>query len=448
MKKFKPVFVLAFTACFASFVWASVHANNRASIDSFLEQRGSHYFELYKHFHANPELSLKEEKTAARVAAEFRAIGLETTERVGGFGVVGVLRNGEGPVGLVRGDMDALPIVEETGLPYSSQVPGVMHACGHDLHTTNLISVAEALVRFRSEWSGTLVFVAQPAEELGSGASAMIADGLFTRFPKPDYAIAIHSTPVLPWTQAGVHPGPAMASADFFDVTFNGKDAHASKPHEAIDPITLGAEFVLKIKGLVNNEIDAQKPAVLNVGSFHAGTKHNIIPRTSLIQVNMRTFHDDVRDHLMRRLGEVAVDLSRVNRADPPVVTHISNTPSLHNHLGMSAGLAEALRGVRGVELRTDYPAIMGAEDFSRYSREGRIPGLLFWTGVMNPDTPKPWPGAHTSKMAPDFLPAWKTSMRSLFHAVVHFQAKKPSAEPFGPAARFTPAELGRILYH
>lgn len=447
MNKFKKSLVAVLFFVCASSIWIVVQADSGADIDGFLSARTEKYTALYQHLHRNPELSTKEEKTSALVAAEFRALGLETTERVGGYGVVGVLRNGAGPVALVRGDMDALPVQEETGLPYASQNPGVMHACGHDLHVANLISIAEAMVQFKAHWNGTIVFVAQPAEETVSGARAMINDGLFTRFPKPDYAIALHVTQGIPYDSVAIRAGEAMASADFYDVTFNGKDGHASRPHEAVDPISLGAEFVLKIKGLVQNEIDPLKPAVLNVGSFHSGTKHNIIPRTSLIQVNMRTFDDGVRAHLMKRLNEVAVDLSRINRADAPTVTSVSSTPPLFNNLELSAAMARVFKNIPGLKYVDKFPAIMGAEDFALYPREANIPGVLFVTGAYSPEKPKPWPLSHSSTYAPDFVPSWKSGAKAMFAVLLDLQKKKSfqGISTFMPVHSFTNKDLSEM---
>lgn len=408
---------------FSSFAWLDATASGDA-LEALLAKRSAYYEGLYQHLHRFPELSGKEEKTSQRVAQEFRRIGLETTERVGGYGVVGVLRNGPGLVGMVRGDMDALPIVEETGLPYSSQVPGVMHACGHDVHTTLLISVAEALVATKADWSGTILFVAQPAEETGQGARAMLQDGLFERFPKPNYALALHAHSGISHDTIGFRAGPAMSSADFFDVVFHGKDGHGARPHMAVDPIGLGAEFVLKLKLLVPTEVDALKPAVLNVGSFHSGTKHNIIPATAKIEVNMRTFDEDVRSHLTRRLNEIAVDLSRANRAEPPQVSQVSNTPSLFNNPALSQSLVQVFRGVRGMKVAEEWAPVMTAEDFSRYSRDGGVPGVLFFLGVYSPDRPKPWGASHSSKYAPEFLPTWASGMRAMHAAVVSLQGK------------------------
>lgn len=448
MKKFLIVSLGVSLALFSSLAFREASAGI-SPLEELLRTRGAYYQELYKHFHQHPELSGKEQNTSQRVAHEFRRLGLETTEGVGGFGVVGVLRNGAGPVGMVRGDMDALPIQEETKLPYASQNAGVMHACGHDVHTTVLITMAEAMIASRAEWSGTMLFVAQPAEEIGQGASAMLRDGLFERFPKPEYALALHAHGGISHDTIGFRHGPAMASADFFDVTFHGKDGHGAKPHMAVDPIALGAEFVLKLKSLVPNEVDATKPAVLNVGSFHAGTKHNIIPATAKIQVNMRTFHSDVRDHLTRRMKEIAVDLSRASRADAPVVEALPGTPSLFNNLSLSKAVTPLLQSVRGVRLEQDWPLLMTAEDFSQFTHMGGVPGVLYFVGVYSPDKPKPWPQSHTSLYAPEFLPTWHTSVRTMHAALIGLQARKSGftlGENRVPA--FTPRDLQRMLAH
>ena len=264
--------------------------------------------ELYRHLHANPELSFQEKETAERIAAELKAIGASVTANVGGFGVVAVLKNGEGPTVMLRADLDALPISEATGLVFASKKRtngsdgtqvGVMHACGHDLHMTNLVGVGRYLASHKDEWRGTLIFIGQPAEERGGGAKAMLEDGLFSRFAKPDYALALHVDPSVASGQVALKSGFALANVDSVDVTMFGKGGHGALPHTTIDPVVQAAQFVLAVQTIVSREIKPLEPAVITVGSIHAGTKHNIISDRCHMQLTVRSYSDDVRDKLL-----------------------------------------------------------------------------------------------------------------------------------------------------
>ena len=271
--------------------------------------------ELYLDLHRTPELSLQETVTAGKLAARLRALGFEVTEKVGGNGVVGVLKNGDGPVVMLRTDLDALPVEEKTGLPYASRALGkddhgqpipVMHACGHDLHMTAWTGAATLLARAKGSWRGTLVLVGQPAEEKGAGAETMLKDGLFTRFPRPSFAVALHVTPDLPAGQVGVTPGPAFASVDSVDVTIHGKGGHGAMPHRTIDPILIGARTVVTLQALVSREKSPFEPAVVSVGSFQAGAKHNVIPPEARLKITVRAYREEVRQALLDGIRRVA----------------------------------------------------------------------------------------------------------------------------------------------
>ena len=291
--------------------------------------------ELYQHLHQNPELSLQEEKTAARMAEELRAIGAKVTTGIGGHGVVGVLENGPGKVLMLRADMDALPVVEETGLPYASKVRAkdprgatvpVMHACGHDMHMTNLVGVARYLAAHRDRWSGTVVFLFQPAEELGGGAEAMIDDGLFDRFPRPDFAVALArrvrnaDRPV-----SATCPGYALANVDSIDITVKGRGGHGAYPETTIDPIVIAAKLVLDLQTIVSREMKPTEPAVITVGSIHGGTKHNIIPDECRLQLTVRSYSPEVRRNCRRRFAAR-------RRPRPPAPARRSRRDGLRGH--------------------------------------------------------------------------------------------------------------------
>ncbi len=270
---------------------------------------------LYKHIHSHAELSYSEEATSTRLAKELKDLGFEVTEKVGGFGVVGILKNGAGPTVLVRTDMDALPVTEQTGLPYASKVRvrdkngndvGVMHACGHDMHMTCWVGTARVLASMKDRWKGTLIFIGQPAEEVGGGAVAMLKDGLFKKFPKPDFALALHCDGTRPFGTIGYTEGLAMANVDSVDITVRGKGGHGSAPHTTIDPVVLAARIILDLQTLVSRENNPLEPAVVTVGSIHGGSKHNIIPDEVKLQLTVRTTKDSVRKQILEGIERIA----------------------------------------------------------------------------------------------------------------------------------------------
>ncbi|MEM7015555.1 MAG: amidohydrolase, partial [Verrucomicrobiota bacterium] len=285
-------------------------------VDSHLEE----IVDTYKHFHANPELSFMELKTSARVAKSWEAAGYEVKSGVGRTGVVGVLKNGEGPTVLIRGDMDALPVVEETGLPYGSKVEvkrpdgstvGAMHACGHDVHITMIVHMAEMLAELRDHWSGTIVMIAQPAEEIGRGTRAMIQDGLFDFAPKPDFCLAMHVIHNLPVGTVGVTPGWAFANVDSVDITIYGKGGHGARPNAAVDPIVTSAHVITALQTIVSRRLNPTDPGVVTVGSIHGGSKHNIIPDEVKLQLTVRSYTDEVRQQLLDGIRQITTDICK-----------------------------------------------------------------------------------------------------------------------------------------
>ena len=276
---------------------------------------------LYKHLHANPELSFKEEKTAARLVKEMRDLGFQVTEKVGGHGFVSVLKNGEGPTVMVRTDLDALPVPERTGLPYASKVKSVeqtgqevsvMHACGHDVHMTVFIGTARRLVTLKDQWQGTLVMIGQPAEERGAGAAAMLKDGLFTRFPRPDYNLAWHVNPSLRAGMVSYVPEFSYANVDSVDINVKGIGGHGAYPHTTKDPVVVGAQIVMALQTIASREIAAQTPVVVTVGAFNAGAKHNVISDGAHLQLTVRTYADDTREQVLNAIERIAHNTARV----------------------------------------------------------------------------------------------------------------------------------------
>jgi amidohydrolase len=261
---------------------------------------------LYIDIHSNPELGFEEKQTAAKLAGRLKALGYEVSEGVGGTGVVGLLKNGAGPVVMLRTELDALPVTEQTGLPFSSKTAGVMHACGHDLHMSAWTGTAQWMAEHRQQWHGTLMLVGQPAEELGAGAAAMLKDGLFVRFPKPDFAIGLHDDDTLPAGVIGYHAGFFRAAFDSVNVTIFGRGGHGAMPQNTVDPVVIAARTVLTWQTIVSRENDPQSPAVITVGSIHGGTKSNIIPDQVQLLLSVRTFDAQVRKRVLEAIARVA----------------------------------------------------------------------------------------------------------------------------------------------
>jgi hippurate hydrolase len=373
---------------------------------------------LYEDLHANPELSFQETATAAKMAERLKGLGFEVTTGVARTGVVGILRNGAGPTVMLRTELDALPVEEKTGLPYASKATAknpagetvsVMHACGHDVHMTAWIGAATTLAHDRKSWHGTLMMVAQPAEEVGGGASGMLADGLFTRFPKPDVALAIHDSDALPAGTVGIKAGPLMASADSVDIVVYGKGGHGARPNNTIDPIVIAAKIVLSLQTLVSRENNPFDPAVVTVGSFHSGTKHNIIPDQARMQLTVRAYKPEVRERLLRGIERIAkAECEAGNAPKPPDVTVSDGTPVTINDTALAKQVEAALRKALGEKRVREAVPITAAEDFSRYGEVG-VPILMMWVGAMNPESLERsqrdgtmLPGLHSSLFAPD----------------------------------------------
>ena len=352
--------------------------------------------ELYRELHANPELSMQETRSAARLAAEARRLGFDVTTGVGGTGVVAVMRNGPGPTLMIRADMDALPVSEQTNLPFASRVrtttregveTGVMHACGHDTHMTAWVGTARRLAAMKSQWSGTVVMIAQPGEEIGVGAKAMIDDGLFTRFPRPSHVIAFHDSASLPAGTIGYAVGPALANVDSVDIEVRGVGGHGAYPHTTRDPIVLASRIVTALQTLVSRENNPLDPAVVTVGSFQSGTKHNIISDRANLQITVRSFTPEVRRLLLdgiRRIARGEAIAAGVPDDRMPVVTvrEAEYTPATVNTDPFTTTVAAMFRERFGEARVQQVPPVMGGEDFSRYHlADPSIQSMIFWVG-------------------------------------------------------------------
>jgi hippurate hydrolase len=398
--------------------------------------------DTYKQLHRAPELSHHEEKTSAYLAAELRKAGYTVTEHVGKYqdgaqawGIVAVLENGAGPRLLIRTDMDALPVEEKTGLDYASTVHavnpqgqdvGVMHACGHDIHMTVLLGTAREMAARKSQWHGTLVLIGQPSEETIDGARAMLADGLYQRFGRPDFVLSEHDDSTNPAGSIAIKGGPLLASSTSIDVVMRGVGTHGSAPESGKDPILMAAEFVVLAQTIVSRQVNPQQPAVLTVGTIHGGAKRNIIPEEVVMGLTLRTYSDKVRDQIIaavRRTAEgIAIGYGIPSDRMPIITVSQSEiTPATYN----DPALSERLRGVAVKRLGADHvnPAdsVMGSEDVGLFTLDGQIPGMMFRLGAADPDklahakeTGVLLPGPHSPLFAPVYGPTITTGVTAM----------------------------------
>jgi amidohydrolase len=409
---------------------------------------------IYKDFHTHPELSAHEERSAAIVAKELKAAGCDVTEHVGKydkpgltcFGVVGVMKNGTGPTVLVRSDLDALPVHEETGLPYAStvttkndegkEVP-VMHACGHDVHMSTLIGTARALGKLKDKWHGTIIFIGQPAEETVGGAKAMLKDGLYTRWPKPDYALALHDDAEIATGKIGITEGFAFANVDSVDVTVHGIGGHGAHPEATKDPIVLSAQIINAWQTIVSREKNPIDPAVVTVGSIHGGTKHNIIPDEVKMQLTVRTYKKEVREKVLAAIARIARDCATAFGLPPDKLPEVNVrqdefSPATYNNPELTKREAAALKAALGNDNVVEKDPSMGAEDFCEYSlSDHSIPALMFTVGAVDPakvaeskKTGVSLPSLHSSKFAPVPEPTIRTGIVGMTTAVLELMKK------------------------
>ncbi len=399
------------------------------SIDERIDRELPSLIKTYQSLHAAPELSMQEQKTSALLAGRLRELGYDVTERVGKYqepgvtcyGVVAVMRNGAGPVVLLRTDMDALPVVEQTGLPYASTVratpasddatsaeTGVAHACGHDLHMTALMGTAKLLADMKSQWHGTIVLIGQPAEEIVKGAEAMLRDGLYERFPKPTYALAVHDSSTIEAGKVGFTPGYALAAADTVSITVRGVSGHGAFPQSTKDPIVVASEIVLALQTIVSRENNPLDPVVVTVGSIHGGTKSNIIPDEVKLGLTVRTYKAEVRQRVLASIERIAKGIAfAAGIADDraPIVTVLAGSvPATYNDPALTRRVAAAVAKVIGEKNVMQADPLMASEDFSRYSLDQTLPAVMLMVGAADPAkiaSGAPLPSLHSSKFAP-----------------------------------------------
>jgi hippurate hydrolase len=412
--------------------------NNR--ISAIAETTASELEPLYRDLHRNPELSGFEKRTSAVIAEQLRTTGFSVTENVGGYGVVGIYKNGNGPVIMVRTDMDALPVAEKTGVEFASTTVTtdasgsdvqVMHACGHDMHMSVWLGTLRTLITLKDDWKGTIMAVAQPGEEISAGAGDMISDGLFSRFPVPDYALAYHVSPDLPAGTVGYHPGAIFAGVSSATLTIYGEGGHGAMPHTTIDPIVLAARTVLALQTAVSREINPVLPAVITVGSIHGGTRPNIIPSEVTMQLTLRFFDDEVylqiQDALHRIPRGIAISAGVPAGKMPLVEIEKQFTPPVSNNAALVERAVLSMSDILGNEnLISVKPATVG-EDFGRYGRTGEnIPIALMWLGAANNDM---WersrsegftlPALHNEAFLPDYRPTLTTGVRAMARTMI-----------------------------
>lgn len=413
-------------------------AGTRAGIARGLDAHYPRIEALYRDIHAHPELSFQEARTAAKLAAEMRALGFTVTEGVGKTGVVAIYRNGAGPTVMVRTELDALPLPEKTGLPYAStarqtlrgvETP-VMHACGHDIHMAVWVATAGTLLDLKDRWSGTLMFVAQPAEEAGGGARAMVADGLFTRFPKPDYGFALHVGPG-PFGYVSYKPGVINSTADGFSITFVGKGGHGSRPHTTIDPIMMAGHFIVDVQSVISREKDAARFGVVTVGAVQAGNAGNVIPDTATLRGTIRSYDDATRLRMIDGVQRAAKAVAMMAGAPEPDIRIIEGAKAVINDDALAERSGAVLKAAFGDKARQLLEPGSASEDYSEFIIAG-VPSFYFGIGGLDPKalaqaaaSKTPVPGNHSPEFAPVPEPTIRTGTEAMSLVLLDVLQKK-----------------------
>ena len=412
-----------------------------ASLDLNLTQSMPNIEKLYLDLHQTPELSYHEKQTGQKLAKELKKLGFTVTDNVGGYGVVGLYKNGEGPTTMIRTDTDGLPIVEQTGKPYASKVTvkndsgatvGVMHGCGHDIHMSSFIGTAEQLISHKDQWQGTLMMVAQPAEEVGGGAKAMLKEGLFSQYPTPDHVIALHVSASVPAGKVSMKNEYTMASVDSVDITVKGKGGHGAYPHTTIDPVVIASRIVLALQTITSRELSPLEPSVITVGSIHGGSKHNVISDEVKLQLTLRSYNPEVRLQQIAAIKRISKGIALSAGLDesliPEVYVHEDESiPSTYNNPAQTNVVRNAISSALGEENVLDADAVMAGEDFGLYGRtEHHVPITLFWLGGVEPNqyndaikSGSTLPSLHSSKFAPDYKKALPTGITAMSNAAV-----------------------------
>src|SRR2546422_10008227 len=449
MTKFPFMILLAFCLCCLT----TCPSQAQQSLDAMIDREIAQLVTTYKMLHATPELSHYEIKTSAFFAAQLRALGYEVTENVGkyaepawkGYGVVAVMKNGDGPTVLVRTDLDALPVEEKTGLPYASTVKtkndagqdvSVMHACGHDIHITNMLGTAKMLSQLKDQWHGTLVLIGQPAEETVDGAKAMLAGGLYSMIPKPDFLIALHDNAELEAGKVAYCPGFALANSTSVEITIRGLGGHGSKPEATKDPIVVAAQTIVALQTIVSRENSPLDPAVVTVGSIHGGAKSNIIPDEVKMLLTVRSYKEEVRLHILASIERITKNIAEAagipeDRAPIVKVSDTEVTPATYNDPKLTERLAGTFEKTLGANKSVKLPTIMGSEKFRNFRLGNQIPSCMFWLGAVEPakvetskKSGKPLPSLHSSLFEPLPEPTLRTGVKAMTAAVLGLMKK------------------------
>jgi len=423
----KKLFKLLLIALFS----VSAFANSNSDIN---------LLDLYKDLHSNPELSYKEFETSKKLSLILEELGYEVTNGVGGNGVVALLKNGEGKTVMLRADMDGLPVEEKTGASYASRTKTLndegqevftMHACGHDVHMTVLVGAAQYLIQNRSDWSGTLMLILEPAEEVSGGARNMIKDGLFTRFPRPDFNLALHVSSGMEVGKVGYLPGWAMANVDSVDIIVKGLGGHGAYPHTTKDPIVLSAQIISQLQTIVSRQIAPTDPAVVTVGSIHGGTKHNVIPNEVKLQLTLRSYTDEVRNTTISSIKRIvrgaAIAAGFPEELYPTVTLKDEYTPAVFNNPQLVEKLKVSFEKSLGKDNVKKVSPVMGGEDFGMFGRvEPIIPTALFWLGAVNKNIYEKavredivLPSLHSDLFLPDAEPTLETGVKAMTGAAL-----------------------------
>jgi amidohydrolase len=431
-------------AAIAVSLCATAHAQTGAPLKTQVASRVDAMYPwldaTYKDLHAHPEIAFQETRTAARLAGEMRKLGFTVTEKVGKTGIVAVVKNGAGPTVLVRTELDGLPMEEKTGLPYASRARTqagdnfVTHSCGHDVHMASWLGAARTLTELKAQWHGTLVFIAQPAEEVVGGAKAMLADGLFKRFPRPDYAFALHSWP-LAYGTVGFNSGPVSSNSDSLEIQFKGRGGHGSAPDKAIDPIAIAARFVVDVQTVISREKDPKEFGVVTIGAIQGGTVGNIIPDNVQVRGTIRSYSPEVRAKLLDGIRRVANASAAMAGAPAPDVQLIPGGAAIVNDDALVAKTEAVFKDAFGADKAQRMPAMTASEDFSAYANEG-VPSMFFFTGVYAPEAVaeaarpggKPVAFNHSPFYAPVPEPSIKTAAQAMTLAVMNVMGS--SARP------------------
>ncbi len=406
---------------------ATLSAQQKSSASAEVQTAYAQSEALYLDLHQHPELSSHETETAAKLATQLRQLGYDVTTGVGGTGIVGILKNGAGPTVMLRTELDALPVTENTGLSFASTVHaknesgqdvGVAHACGHDLHMSAWMGTARIMAGNRGAWKGTLMLIGQPAEETGVGAKAMIADGLLTRFPKPDFAIAVHDDARTVAGIVGYHAGPVLSNADAVTIHIFGRGGHGARPETTVDPIVIAARTVLSLQTIVSREMSPFDPAVITVGAIHGGTKNNVIPDEVVLLLTVRSFTTPVRQHLLSSISRIAkAEAMAAGAPREPSIEVVPTAEALVNDPALTKRVSAALVRELGPSKAMDVPPEMVSEDFSEFSLAG-VPTLQLRIGAVEPGKyaaaekgGAPLPSLHSSQFFPDLEPTLKSAM-------------------------------------